>query len=72
MHVAFRPDTVLGKIEHRPYPVPSGPWALGMSWRDLLFMHWPVGVDGLRSLVPPALSIDFSKAAPGSASYPSI
>jgi uncharacterized protein len=29
-----------------------------MSWRDLLFMHWPIGVDGLRSLVPPALSID--------------
>src|ERR671921_2948345 len=58
MHVAFRPDIVLGRIEHRPYPVPSGPWALGMSWRDLLFMHWPVGVDGLRSLVPPALSIE--------------
>jgi uncharacterized protein YqjF (DUF2071 family) len=29
-----------------------------MSWRDLLFMHWPVEVDALRSLVPPALSID--------------
>jgi uncharacterized protein YqjF (DUF2071 family) len=39
---AFRPDTVLGRVEHRPYPVPSGPWVLGMSWRDLLFMHWPL------------------------------
>ncbi len=29
-----------------------------MGWRDLLFMHWPVEVDALRSLVPPALSID--------------
>lgn len=29
-----------------------------MSWRDLLFMHWPVGVEDLRPLVPPALSID--------------
>jgi uncharacterized protein len=29
-----------------------------MSWRDLLFMHWPVGVDALRPFVPPALSID--------------
>ena len=29
-----------------------------MSWRDLLFMHWPVEVDTLRSLVPPALSLD--------------
>ena len=58
MHAAFRPETVLGRIEHRPYPVPSGPWVLGMSWRDLLFMHWPVGVEDLRPLVPPALSID--------------
>jgi uncharacterized protein len=58
MHTAFRPETVLGRIEHRPYPVPPGPWALGMSWRDLLFMHWPVEVDDLRPLVPPALSID--------------
>ncbi len=29
-----------------------------MSWRDLLFMHWPVGVEDLRPLVPPALGID--------------
>jgi uncharacterized protein YqjF (DUF2071 family) len=58
MHAALRPETVLSRIEHRPYPVPSGPWVLGMSWRDLLFMHWPVGVEDLRPLVPPALSID--------------
>jgi uncharacterized protein YqjF (DUF2071 family) len=31
---------------------------MGMSWRDLLFMHWPVRVDALRPLVPPSLSID--------------
>jgi uncharacterized protein YqjF (DUF2071 family) len=31
---------------------------MGMSWRDLLFMHWPVGADALRPLVPPSLSID--------------
>jgi hypothetical protein len=29
-----------------------------MSWRDLLFMHWPVAVEDLRPLVPPALSND--------------
>ena len=58
MFAAFRPETVLNKVEHRPYPVPSGPWAIGMGWRDLLFMHWPVEADALRSLIPPALSID--------------
>jgi uncharacterized protein YqjF (DUF2071 family) len=31
---------------------------MGMSWRDLLFMHWPVEEEALRPLVPPALSID--------------
>jgi uncharacterized protein len=58
MQAAFRPETVLSRVEHRPYPVPAGPWTLGMSWRDLLFMHWPVEADTLRPLVPPALSLD--------------
>ena len=29
-----------------------------MSWRDLLFMHWPIEEDALRPLVPPTLSLD--------------
>jgi uncharacterized protein YqjF (DUF2071 family) len=58
MVATFKPGTVLGEVEHRPYPAPSGPWAMGMSWRDLLFMHWPVEADALRPLVPPSLSID--------------
>ena len=43
---------------HRPYPVSAGPWAMGMTWRDLLFMHWPVDAEVLRPLVPSSLSID--------------
>ncbi len=58
MRASFRAETVLAEVEHRPYPVPSGPWVLGMVWRDLLFMHWPVEADALRPLVPPSLSID--------------
>src|ERR687884_1895925 len=58
MRATFKPEAVLGEAEHRPYPVPSGPWALGMGWRDLLFMHWPIGADALRPLVPPSLGID--------------
>jgi len=49
---------MIDAAEHRPYPLPEGPWALGMSWRDLLFMHWPVRADSLRPLVPPALKLD--------------
>jgi uncharacterized protein len=34
------------------------PWVMRMRWCDLLFAHWPVAVDALRPLVPPALDID--------------
>jgi len=38
--------------------VPDRPWLQGQTWRDLLFAHWPVPVDVLRRVVPPALPID--------------
>lgn len=49
---------ILRNSDHRAYPAPDGPWALSMSWHDLLFMHWPVPVDALRPLVHPALNLD--------------
>lgn len=55
---AVKAAAVLDRTEHRRYPVPSGPWALSMTWRDLLFMHWPVSANALRPLIPPALSLD--------------
>jgi uncharacterized protein len=55
---ALRPKMVLSRTVHRPYPVPAGPWVLFMSWHDLLFMHWPVHEEALRSLIPPALHLD--------------
>jgi uncharacterized protein len=55
---ALRPKMVLSRTEHRPYPRPAGPWVLFMSWHDLLFMHWPVHEEVLRSLIPPALHLD--------------
>jgi len=58
MMATFKPETVLGEVGHRPYPVSVGPWAMGMTWLDLLFMHWPVDAEALRPLVPPSLGID--------------
>ena len=49
---------VLNQTEHRPYPLPPGPWVLRMRWHDLLFMHWPVSEEVLRPLIPPALKLD--------------
>ena len=34
------------------------PWTISMRWHDLLFMHWPVPTDSLRSLLPPGLEVD--------------
>lgn len=51
-------DKVLSRAEHRPYPLPGGPWALAMEWHDLLFMHWPVPADALRPLIPDSLHLD--------------
>lgn len=34
------------------------PWVMRMTWRHLLFMHWPVDPDRLRPHVPPGLDID--------------
>ena len=48
----------LTRTEHRPYPLPRGPWVMGQSWRHLLFAHWPVPDELLRPLVPAPLSLD--------------
>ena len=58
--MAAIPDKIspIDSTEHRPYPLPNGPWVLSMSWRDLLFMHWPVPESVLRPLIPSSLRID--------------
>ncbi len=55
---ASRPEEILGRTGHRPYPLPESPWALFMGWRDLLFIHWRIPEEVLRPLVPSALVLD--------------
>ena len=45
-------------VEHRPWPLPRVPWVLFQSWQDLLFAHWRVAPETLRSLVPSQLELD--------------
>lgn len=45
-------------VEHRPWPMPRGPWILAQSWCDLLFAHWRVPYDMLRPLVPQPLEVE--------------
>jgi len=49
---------VLGEIAHRPWPLPSGRWIMEQKWHDLLFAHWPVSLELLRTQIPSQLQID--------------
>lgn len=48
----------LQAVEHRPYPLPAGPWIMVQSWHELLFAHWPVPLEVLRPLIPNVFTID--------------
>lgn len=44
--------------DHRPWPLPKGPWVMRQMWLDLLFAHWPIPIETMRALVPSALDLD--------------
>lgn len=46
------------QVEHRPYPLPAGPWVMKQIWEDLLFAHWAIDPEVMRALVPPRLPLD--------------
>src|SRR4051812_45302919 len=48
----------LTTIDHRPWPLPSSPWYMRMSWHDLLFAHWPIAPETLQPLIPAGLTLD--------------
>jgi uncharacterized protein len=50
--------SLLATTHHRPWPLPSGRWAMTQTWHNLLFAHWPIPLDALRSIVPHELQID--------------
>jgi uncharacterized protein YqjF (DUF2071 family) len=49
---------MLENTSHRPWPLPKLPWIMKQKWHDLLFAHWPVPAEQLRSFVPEALPLD--------------
>jgi hypothetical protein len=51
-------DAILGRVAHRPWPVPDRPWIMQQTWHDLLFAHWPVDVASLRACLPAGLELD--------------
>ena len=51
-------NPLLGKVDHRPWPLPFGKWNMRQDWLDLLFAHWPIPSKLLRPLVPSELEIE--------------
>lgn len=49
---------LLEKTEHRPWPLPEGPWVQKHTWCNILFAHWAVPVEVVRPLVPQKLELD--------------
>jgi uncharacterized protein len=43
---------------HRPWELPRRPWIMFMRWESLLFMHWPLPAQVLRTLIPSSLELD--------------
>ncbi|MBC7172158.1 MAG: DUF2071 domain-containing protein [Polyangiaceae bacterium] len=59
MQLGRPPENALAQdIGHRPWNPPRAPWVMFQSWRDVLFIHWPIAARVLRPLVPPQLSIE--------------
>jgi uncharacterized protein YqjF (DUF2071 family) len=54
----LRQRAALHETAHRPWPLPRQPWLMGQTWYDLLFAHWAVAPEALRSLVPQPLELD--------------
>jgi uncharacterized protein len=48
----------LERTDHRPWPMPNGPWIMTQSWHDLLFAHWPVDPTQLAGKVPVQFPLD--------------
>ncbi|MEM9444872.1 MAG: DUF2071 domain-containing protein [Verrucomicrobiota bacterium] len=51
-------DYLLEHVSHRPWPLPHKSWRWKQKWKDLLFVHWEVDKDWLRSKIPPKLELD--------------
>lgn len=51
-------DSLLSKISHRPYPLPTGKWQYYQEWNRALFLHWEIPFELLRESVPQTLHLD--------------
>ena len=58
LRAASRQARSLRDVEHRPWPVPGGRWVMGLTWDDLLFVHWRVPAEDVQRRLPDALEVE--------------
>lgn len=51
-------NNIILHTSHRPWALPTGKWAYYQEWKRVLFMHWKVPADDLKSLLPAHLELD--------------
>jgi len=49
---------LLQEAGHRTIALPDGTWVMKQTWHDLLFAHWAMAPESIRSLVPAPLELD--------------
>jgi hypothetical protein len=58
LEAVTRQQAAVEHTAHRPWPLPSEPWAQAQTWDDLCFLHWRVDPDELRRHLPESVELD--------------
>jgi uncharacterized protein len=56
-------SAIVEEVAHRPWSMPDRPWVMTQTWHDLLFAHWPLDSQELRSRVPREFELDLIDGA---------
>lgn len=49
---------VIEKFDHRPWPMPAGPWLQEQHWNNVLFVHWPTPHERIQPFIPEGLELE--------------
>ncbi|MBW3624092.1 MAG: DUF2071 domain-containing protein, partial [Armatimonadetes bacterium] len=49
---------ITDKFDHRPWPLPEGPWLMEQKWNRVLFIHWPTHPGRIEPLLPDGLELE--------------
>src|SRR5436189_208135 len=63
---------LLAQTDHRPWPLPRGPWLGRQSWGTLLFAHYRVPAATVRRHVPAPPRIQVEPVREGVVAYSSV